>query len=93
MTSAAGRNVATAGLSTRGVTAKTGRVRVEVRGNRHRHPAARGPVTGRTIDAAHREVTRMIELHAEADQSIGKWLGGPTLRVGVTNGADGTVGI
>ena len=73
MTGSARRDVATARLRPRRVTAKTSRVRVEVSRYRHGHTAARGPMTGGAVDAAHRQMLRMIELHAKANQPIGKW--------------------
>ena len=73
MAGSARRDVATARLRPRRVTAETSGVRIEIRGNRHGHTAAYGTMTGGAVDAAHREMLRVIELHAKANQPIGKW--------------------
>lgn len=73
MTSAARRNVAPVRLRPRRVTTKAGRMRVEISGYGHRDTATRGTMTGDAADAAHREMLRMIELHAKAHQARGKW--------------------
>jgi len=67
MTSAARRNIAAAGLGARRVASITGRVRIKIGGYRHCYPALRGPVASRATNAAHRQMLRVIELHAEAD--------------------------
>jgi hypothetical protein len=67
MTGAARRNIAPARLRARRVTAEAGCMRIEISWNRHRHSAARGPVTSRAADTAHRNVARMIELHPKTD--------------------------
>lgn len=73
MTGAARRNVAPVRLRPRRVTTKAGRMRVEISGYGHRDTATRGTMTGDAADAAHREMLRMIELHAKAHQARGKW--------------------
>ena len=72
MTSAARRNVAAARLRARRVTAIANRMSVEVNRYGHRRTAAHFAVTRRTGDVTHLHVQGMIELHAEADQSIRK---------------------
>ena len=73
MTGSARRDVATARLRARRVTAETSCMSVEVSRYRHGHAAAGGPMTGGAVDAAHGQVFRMIELHAKANQPIGEW--------------------
>src|SRR5690349_4302453 len=67
-------------------------MRIEIRRNRHRHSAARRPMTSRATDAAHVYMPRVIEFHSETHQPRGKWLHRSGFRIGVTNGANRTVG-
>jgi len=57
MTSAARRNIATAGLRPRRMTSIAGRMRVESRRYRHSHAATRRSMTRRAAHAAHLQVT------------------------------------
>lgn len=68
MTRAAGGDVPVAGLRLRAVALVARDMRVEARGNRHRHPGATRSMTGRTTRAAHAGVTRMVELHIETSE-------------------------
>ena len=93
MTSAARRDVAPAGLRPGRVTAKTGRVSAEICGYGHGDTATHGTMTSDAVDAAHRQMFRMIELHAKANQPRGKWFERAGLYVSVTNGANRTLRI
>src|SRR5437763_3203652 len=68
MSGAARRNIAAAGLCSRRMTSITSCVRIEPGRDRHGDPRARRPMTGCATDAAHRDVSRVIELHAKALQ-------------------------
>jgi hypothetical protein len=68
MTSATRRDVAPAGLRSWSMAAKTDCVRVEICGYRHGGAALRRPVTSSAANTAHRQMLRVIELHAEADE-------------------------
>ena len=72
MTRAARRDVAAARLRARRMTPKTSCMSVEVSGDRHGHAPAGGTMTGSTVNAAHRQMLRMVELHPETYQSIGE---------------------
>ena len=90
MTRATRRDVAAAGLRTRRVASKTSCVRVESRRYR-KGSAARRTMARRTTDAAHLYMLRVIELHPKALQTR-KRFQGPGSYVGVTDGADRTLG-
>ena len=92
MASAARGNVAPARLRVWRMTAITGRVGIESRRNRHRDARARRAMTSRTIYAAHRHVSRMIEFHAKALQAR-KRFERARLYIGMTDRADRTFGI
>lgn len=67
----------------------TGRVGIKARRNRHRYAAARFAMTSGATNAAHVQVQRVIEFHAEALQP-GKWFERPGLRIRMTDCADRT---
>ena len=90
MTRATRRDVAAAGLRARRVASITSCVRVESRGYREGNATTRRPMTGRTTDAAHLQMQRVIELHPKALQ-MRKRFQGSGFYVGVTDGADGTL--
>jgi len=92
MTGAAGRNVAAAGLRPRRMTAITSCVRIETGRNRHRDPSASRSMTCCATDATHRDVPRVIELHAKALQ-VRKRFQRSRLHIGMADGADRTVRI
>ena len=69
VTRPARRDIAATGLSPRSVTPIAGRVRIETGGYRQGHAGARRLVTRRTANAAHAQMTRVIELHAKALQT------------------------
>ena len=68
MTRSARRNIAPARLRTRRVTTKTCGMRIEISRYRHRHAAARGPMTCCATYTSHIHVPRMIEFHSETHQ-------------------------
>src|SRR6185369_12107936 len=92
MTGAARGNVAAAGLRSRRMAAITSCVRIEPGGDRHGDARARRSMTGCTTDAAHRDVSRVIELHAKTLQAR-KWFERSRLHIGVADCADRTFGI
>jgi hypothetical protein len=75
------------------MTAKTGRVRVEISWNRHRGAAPHGAMTSRATDATHRHMLRVIKLHPETHQSIRERLDRAGLRISMADGTDRTFGI
>ena len=92
MTRAARGNIPPARLRAGRMTSKTSRVRVESRGYRESNAGARRPVTGGATNAAHLQVSRVIELHAETLQTR-KRLQRSRFHVRMTDRADGTSGI
>ena len=73
MTGAAGRNVAPARLRAVRVAAKTSRMRIEAGRYGKRHASPCRSMAGTATDAAHVQVTRMIEPHVETSEPR-KWL-------------------
>lgn len=92
MTRAAGGNIPPARLRARRMTSKTSCVRVESSGYREGNAGARRPVTRGATDAAHVQVSRVIELHAETLQTW-KRLQRSRFHVRMTDRTDGTCGI
>jgi len=92
MTGAARGNVAAAGLRSRLMAAITSCVRIEPERYRHGDAGARRSMTGCATDAAHRDVSRVIELHAKTLQ-VRKRFEGSRLHIGVADGADRTFGV
>ena len=92
MTSAARRNIATAGLRARRVASITSRVRIKAGGYRHRHAGARRLMTSRAANIAHLQMSRVIELHSKALQA-GERFQCSRFHVRVANSADRTFGI
>jgi len=73
MAGAAGRDVAPARLRAVRVAAETGRMRIEAGRYGKRHASPRRSMAGAATDAAHVQVTRMIEPHIETSEPR-KWL-------------------
>ena len=90
VTRAAGGNIASARLRARRVTTIAGGVSVKAGRNRHRDAAARFTMASSATDAAHAQVARVIELHAEALQARERFQRS-RLHVGMTDGADRTL--
>ena len=90
MTSAARRNIATAGLRARRVAPITSSVRIKAGGYRHRHSGARGLMTSRAANIAHFQMSRVIEFHSEALQTRERFQGS-RFHVRMANGADRTL--
>ena len=67
-------------------------MRVKPGGNRQRDATASRTMTSRAVDAAHIQMARMIELHAEAAQTW-KRFQRAGFSVRMTDGAKRTVGI
>src|ERR1041385_4064637 len=72
MTSAARGNVPAIRLRARRVATETSSVRIEIRGNCPGDTAACRTMTRGAIDAAHRQVLRVVEFHAETNQPTRK---------------------
>lgn len=89
MTGAARGNIAAAGLRSRRMTSITSCVRIEPGRDRHGDARARRSMTGRATDAAHRDVSRVIELHAKTLQ-MRKRFERARLHIGVADRADRT---
>lgn len=92
MTGAARRNIAAAGLRTRGMTSVASRVCVESRWYRKRHAPARRSMTRRAANATHLHMSRVIKFHTKTLQAW-KRFERPRFYVGMTDRADGTVRI
>ena len=92
MTRAARGNIATTGLRSRRMTSITGCVRIEPGRDRHGDARARRSMTGCTTDAAHRDVSRVIELHAKTLQ-VRKRFERSRLHICVADGTDRTFGV
>ena len=92
MTCAARRNITAAGLRSRSMTSITSCVCIEPGRNGHRDTRARRSMTTCATNAAHGDVSRMIEFHAKALQ-MRKRFERPWFHVGMTNSTNRTFGI
>ena len=89
MTRAARGNIATTRLCSRRMTSITGCVRIEPGRDRHSYARARRSMTGCATDAAHRDVSRVIELHAKTLQ-VRKRFERARLHIRMADGTDRT---
>ena len=87
MTGSTRRNVVAAGLCPGRVTLIANDVTIGPRRYRKSHPAAIGPVTSRTTDAGHANVTSMLKFDAKTPQRR-EGFQGPLLDIGMANGAN-----